>query len=194
VQIRQVPVALADVEAVADEELVGHREADVADGQVVDEAPVRPVEQGGDGERGRPAEPERLPEVVQRQAGVDDVLDEQDMAVRDLGVQVLEQADPGMAAEARIRPVARELDEIERVGDRDRPREVGEEDDARLQRRDEQRLAAGVVAGDLPAELGDARRELLAREVNLADVVSLARRYDASSRRYRCARRSISRL
>ncbi len=37
VQIRQVPVALVEVEAVADEELVRCREADVAHGQVVHE-------------------------------------------------------------------------------------------------------------------------------------------------------------
>jgi hypothetical protein len=41
VQVRQVAVALVEVEAVADEELVGDGEADVADGQLVDEAAVR---------------------------------------------------------------------------------------------------------------------------------------------------------
>jgi hypothetical protein len=37
--------------------------------------------------------------------------------------------------------------------DLERPREVGQEEDARLQRGDEDRLAALVVAGDLGAEL-----------------------------------------
>ena len=41
----QVAPAAVEVEAVADEELVRHREADVADRQVVDEAPVRAVEE-----------------------------------------------------------------------------------------------------------------------------------------------------
>jgi hypothetical protein len=45
VEIRQIPKLLMEVEAVADEELVGHREAHVADRQIVDEPPVRPVEQ-----------------------------------------------------------------------------------------------------------------------------------------------------
>ena len=52
-EVRQVPVALVEVEAVADEELVRYGEADVAHGQVVDEPPVRPVEQRHDRERAR---------------------------------------------------------------------------------------------------------------------------------------------
>jgi hypothetical protein len=51
--------------------------------------------------------------------------------------------------------VARELDEVDRVGDRDRAREVGQEDEARLQQRDEQQVAAGVLAADFRAELAD---------------------------------------
>jgi len=97
-----------------------------------------------------------------------------------------------VAACVRVGAVARELDEVEGVEDRDRSGEVGEEDDARLQRRDEEGLAARVVARDLGAELADARAELLPREVDLADDVRVG--YDASSSRYRCARRSTSRL
>jgi hypothetical protein len=46
VEIRQIPVPLVEVEAVADEELVGNGEADVANRQVVDQAAVGPVEEG----------------------------------------------------------------------------------------------------------------------------------------------------
>jgi hypothetical protein len=112
--------------------------------------------------------------------------------MRDLGVQVLEEADARVAARVGIRAVAGQLDEVDRVRDRQRARQVGEKDEAGLQRRDEQRLAPGVVACDLAAELGDPRRELLPRQVDLAD--RRGRRYDASSRRYRCAKRSRSRL
>jgi hypothetical protein len=66
--------------------------------------------------------------------------------------------------------VARELDEIESVLDRERARQVGEEDDARLQRADEDRLATRVVAADLGAELAYARAELSGRQVDLADA------------------------
>jgi hypothetical protein len=52
--------------------------------------------------------------------------------------------------------VAGELDEVDPVANRDRAREVGQEDEARLQQRDEQQVAAGVVARDVGAELADA--------------------------------------
>ena len=59
-QVGQVAEALVEVEAVADEELVGDREADVADRQVVDEPPVGPVEQRRRRQRRGLAERERL--------------------------------------------------------------------------------------------------------------------------------------
>ena len=61
-----------EVEAVADEELVGHGETDVAEREVLDKAPVRAVEERADGEARRIPKPERGEEVVERQAGVDD--------------------------------------------------------------------------------------------------------------------------
>jgi hypothetical protein len=57
------------------------------------------------------------------------------------------------------------------VQDRHGAREVGDEDETRLQRRDEDGLAAGEVARDLGAELPDARGELRPREVDLPDPV-----------------------
>jgi hypothetical protein len=77
--------------------------------------------------------------------------------------------------------VAGELDEVDRVRDRDRTREVSQEDEARLQERDEQQVAAGVLAGDLRAELADANSQLVGREKNLADAGIDA--YDARSSR-----------
>jgi hypothetical protein len=65
--------------------------------------------------------------------------------------------------------VAGELDEVERVRDGERAGEIGEEDEARLQRADEDRLEARVVAGDLGAQLGDAGGKLLGGEVDLSD-------------------------
>jgi hypothetical protein len=67
--------------------------------------------------------------------------------------------------------------------DRQRAGQVGEEDDARLQRRDEERLEAVVVAGELLTELADACLDLRGGEVDLPDpLVGL---YEASFRRYR---------
>ena len=165
-EVGQASIALVEVEAVADEELVGHREADVADGQVADEPAVGAVEQGDGVEARRAAQRERLAQVVQRQAGVDDVLDEQDVPAGDPEVEVLQEPDPRLAARL-VRAVRGELDEVDGVGDRDRPRQVGEEDEARLQRGDENRVTAVVVDGDLRAELEDARPDVLRGEVEL---------------------------
>jgi hypothetical protein len=55
--------------------------------------------------------------------------------------------------------------------DRHGAREVGDEDEARLERPYEDRLATGVVARDLGAELPDAGGELRPREVDLPDPV-----------------------
>jgi hypothetical protein len=46
VEIGEIAKLLVEVEAVADEELVGHCEAHVTHRQIVDESPVGPVEQG----------------------------------------------------------------------------------------------------------------------------------------------------
>jgi hypothetical protein len=81
--------------------------------------------------------------------------------------QILEQAYLPPAAAVAV--VAGERDEIDVVDDRQRPGEVGDEDDRGLQRRDEDRLAALVVGGDLGAELGDPALNLLSGEVDLAD-------------------------
>jgi hypothetical protein len=96
-----------------------------------------------------------------------------------------------MPAGPRI-AVAGELDEVDLVQGRDGAREIGEEDEARLQQRDEQEFAVGVVLGDLGAELADAGAKLLGAEEDVAYVgVNV---YVARSNRYRCASRSMSRL
>jgi hypothetical protein len=69
--------------------------------------------------------------------------------------------------------------------------EIGQEDEARLERSDEDGVELGVVARDVLAELGDAAADLPAVEVDLADAL---RRYDTSSSLYRSARRLMSRL
>ena len=75
--------------------------------------------------------------------------------------------------------------------DLQRPREVGQEENARLQRGDEDRIAALVVAGDLGAELGNARPDLRGSEIDLTELLGL---YEAKSRLYLSASRAISRL
>jgi hypothetical protein len=59
------------------------------------------------------------------------------------------------------------------VGDRERAREIGEEDDARLERRDQQRLSAGIGSFQLGTELGDTASDLLPGQIDLPDRVAL---------------------
>jgi hypothetical protein len=55
------------------------------------------------------------------------------------------------------------------VDDRHGPGKVGDEDERRLERGDEDRLEARVLGRDLGAELLNPRLDLLPREVELAD-------------------------
>jgi hypothetical protein len=83
---------------------------------------------------------------------------------------------------AAVPVVAGKRDEVEVVDDRQRPREVGNEDDRGLQRGDQNRLTALEVGGDLGAQLRDATLDLLSREVDLPDPRI---GYDARSSLYR---------
>ena len=134
---------------------------------------------------------------MERQARVDDILDDQDVAPLDRGVEVLEEPDRRAAA-GLVGAIARELDEVDVVDDRKCPAEVDEEDDARLQRRDEERLPSCVVLPDLGAELADPRGDLRGGEVDVADALVgglvVETGYEASFSPYRWPSRSMSRL
>jgi hypothetical protein len=67
--------------------------------------------------------------------------------------------------------VAGELDEVDVVEDRGGAGDVREEDEARLQRADEERLPAVVVGGKLGSELANAGRDLRCGQVDLPDPV-----------------------
>jgi hypothetical protein len=54
------------------------------------------------------------------------------------------------------------------VGAGDRPRQIAREDERSLEDGDEDKVAGGVVAPDLPAELEYARANLFPGEINLA--------------------------
>jgi hypothetical protein len=169
VDVRKVAVALVEVEAVADEVLVRNREADVPHREILHEPPVGAVEQRCGGEGARIPQQQRLAQVVEGQPGVDDVLDDEHVTPVDAGVEVLQKADAGRLRAAGIAVVGCELDEVQVVQDRRRAREVGEKDEARLERRDEERLEAVVVGRDLSAELTDPAPNLVPAEVDLAD-------------------------
>src|SRR5215210_326614 len=90
--IRQVPVALAVIQAVADHELVRDLEAGVADPDV-DLAAAGFRQERADLERRGRARLECAHKIRQRQARVDDVLDDQHVPALDVDVEILEDAD-----------------------------------------------------------------------------------------------------
>ena len=61
------------------------------------------------------------------------------------------------------------------MGDREGAREIGQEDRARLERRDEQRLASCVRLGEFCAELDDAATDFRTGQVDIPDGVSVCR-------------------
>ncbi len=168
-QVRVRTPALVQAEAVAGEELVRNREADVPERDVVHESPVRAVEERHRRQACRIAKRERPAEEMQGQPRVDHVLDDDHMPILERRVDVLQQAHAAVVGAG----VRGELHEVERVRNRKRAREIGEEDDARLERRDQDRVEPCVVAGDLGAELRDACRDLLARQIDGADLAVL---------------------
>jgi hypothetical protein len=132
---------------------------------------------------------------VHGQAGVDHGIDEQDVAARDLRVEILQEPDSLVTL-----AVAGDLDEVEGVQRPRRAGEVADERDARLERADQQWLAAGVVLCDRRADLSDTALNLALFEKDLADpCVGVAPRargqgaQDAFWRPYRAARRAKSR-
>jgi hypothetical protein len=103
---------------------------------------------------------------VQRQPRVHDVLDEDHVPLGERGIDVLQQPHSTLSA-ALVRC---ELDDVERVRDGERAGDVREEDDARLERRDQDRIEARVITRDLVAELGNPGSNLRAAEIDGPEV------------------------
>src|SRR5688572_26223153 len=88
----QIPIQVAKIEPIADDELIRDREAGVVHGNL-DEPPGRLVEQRADAEGRRVLAAKVAHEVVEREPGVDDVLHDQDILALDAGRKVLEDPD-----------------------------------------------------------------------------------------------------
>ena len=92
-QVGKVAPPLVQVEAVAREELIRHREAHVPDREVVHEPAVGAVEERRCDQGLRFPQSERPDEVVERQAGVDDLVHEDHVAAGDLGMSAVRKYD-----------------------------------------------------------------------------------------------------
>src|SRR5829696_3302248 len=95
-QLAAPPLALVQVEAVADQEHVGDLEAHIRQGDV-DDPPGPLVQQGADPQAGRAAGGQHPEQVGQGQPGVDDVLDHEHVGPGQVQVEVLLDPDhPGV--------------------------------------------------------------------------------------------------
>jgi hypothetical protein len=169
VQVWQGAPALVEPEPVPGEELVGNGEADMVERHVVYEPPVGTIEERHRREARGASQRQRPCQEVEGQTGVDDVLDDEDVPTDDRRVEVLQQPDRA-GVPARVRG---ELEEVDTVRDRQRAGEVGKEDGAGLEWRDEQRLAARVRRRQLGPQFDDPSTDLLAGQVDLPDRVAL---------------------
>src|SRR5580704_4053109 len=173
----EVAVALGDVQPVAHDEVARDGEADVAQGDL-DALLALLDEQGADIEALRLARVEVAAEIVERQAAVDDVLDDEDAAALELGVEVLDDADDAAGlGRAAVRAHGHEVDVDRQL---DRPAQIAQEEHGALEDGDEERGLVYVVPGDLGAQLGDTGRQLLLVDEEGADV-GLGPRRDGGS-------------
>src|SRR5262245_53636343 len=130
---REVSVALGEVQAVPDHELVRDLEADVT-AVNVDLPAGRLRQEGADLERGRLARLEVPQQVGEREPRVDDVFDDEDVPSLDRDVEVLEDAHDARRVDARA--VARDGHEVDLARHLDPPHEVGHEEDGALENGD----------------------------------------------------------
>ena len=86
--VREIAVFFCVIEPIADDERVRHLKAGIGG---VDRrlAAGGLIEQGGNGDGGRPADAEIVLEIVQRDAAVENVLNEDDVTALDVLIQVL---------------------------------------------------------------------------------------------------------
>src|SRR5690606_31475945 len=129
----EVPVEALPVEPVSDEVLVAYLESPILDGHV-GEPTTALVEQCGRGDAGRPPVGDHPAEGGQGETGVDDVLDDYDVAIEEWGRGVERQPDPASLAE----PV--EPEKVDLGVHRDAADEIGPERDRAVEDHQEERV------------------------------------------------------
>ena len=153
-EIGQVAVALSHVEPVADHPVRRDGEAHVAQAGPVHGRDRLPGQQRAHLEAGRVAGGQHPAQVGEREPGVHDVLDEQDVAILELDVEVFHDAhDAGGAGRGTVRGHGHEVD---LVVDRDGPDEIAQEHERAFEHGHEERDPAAVVRADGFAQLTDA--------------------------------------
>src|SRR5439155_16075672 len=153
----QVAVTLLIIEAVTEHEVVLDLEADVVD-RGGNDAANGLVQQGASDHRPRSATLQLAQEVGEGEAGVDDVLDEDDVPTGHVQIQVLDDADP-----ARVRGVMGDRHEVDFGHDGHGPGHVGQEGNAALENGN-QDDPVGVGRRELPCQPAHALGQLAGRD------------------------------
>ena len=152
--VRQISVLLGVVQAVAHDEPILDLEADVVHLDV-DLPPRRLAEQARRPQRRGTARAQYLLQVGQRQPGIDDVLDDDDVAPLERRCRDPSGAGPGRRLRAFA--VARHGHEVQRAVAVACAREIRQEHECALQHGDEVH-AVGMIAMDFRSQLAHARR------------------------------------
>src|SRR5918998_3378546 len=148
--VGEVSVGAGEVQAVADDELVGDLEAKVLDVEV-HLAPGGLCEEGTDLQGSGFPRPERAHEVGEGQAGVYDVFDDENVAAGNVLFQVLEDADD--TARGGARTVGANVHEVQLARQVDFAHQVAHNHDGAAEDADEEEPLALVVFGDAGAHL-----------------------------------------
>ena len=138
---------LGVVEPVADDEAVFDREADVFHLDV-DLPPRRLAQEARGAQRPRVARAQNVLQVGERQAGVDDVFDDDHVAAVERRIEIFQQ--PDFARTRRALGVARHGHEVERDVAGDVADQIGQKDECALQHGDQMQVV-GEVAADFAA-------------------------------------------
>ena len=141
----EIAVSLCDPEPPADEQFLGRLEPDETKRNGHD-PPGAPVQERQDGEAPRTSSPERLKHVFARQARIDDVLDQHDVAIVHVCGEILDY--PGPATSARV---IGDRQEVDLAIDVDAADQVSEYEDASFLHSDQER-AVRVCSFELGAE------------------------------------------
>src|SRR5262245_20483287 len=155
--VGQVAVKAVVVEAVAHDEYVGNRETDVVDPDV-HLPPDDLVQEHARAHAAWSAVLERPLQGGERKARVDDVVDDEDVAIGDVDREV--DGETHRPRGGRAPAVARSAHEVEGDVDREPTHQIGNERDRTLEDTDQHRNGPSVVARDRAAQLAYARREL----------------------------------
>ena len=156
----EVAVAAGVVEAVADDEPVVNREADIVNLHV-DLTPRRLAQQAGGCEREGFARAQHVLQTPQRRPAVDDILDDDDALALDRRIQIVQE--PDLARGRGTLRVARRGDEVEREIAGDMPDQVREKDEGPFENRHQMKFVR-VVAAELQGQLCDAFLNLVLGE------------------------------